>query len=297
MLETEMMKPYLWLQTGDDSIQQVEQEVALVCPFICQEFKLQKGIGSSKNRPICLPEQVRNPALLNLILSYCRFHLTPGHSNKERKSYDEKFVKIMNTNSLSELVGAVHSLRLRPLINLTCSALARRIEDSSPEEIHQMFCAPEDLMEEEKLESFSNVTCDARVRLLNLYFDKRRELREPERILHDLQLQHTNVVDERPVDELLSFINGSNDEEPKPNKTRKNKKKNQRKEKQQQKKSSLKEAPIQHNKKEEDDPKVEFNDEEFDQTIMAKIDKEVEEFARRLNTEWSERIKEFFERC
>jgi hypothetical protein len=30
---------------------------------------------------------------------------------------------------------------------------------------------------------------------------------------------------------------------------------------------------------------------------MAKIDREVEEFERRLNTDWSERIKEFFERC
>ncbi|GAU20227.1 hypothetical protein TSUD_352910 [Trifolium subterraneum] len=296
MLETDM--PYLWLQTGDDSIQQVEQEIALIFPFIRQEITLQNNIGSSKNCPICLPEQVRTPALLNLILNYCRFHQTPGRSNKERKSYNEKLIRIMDMDSLCELASAVQSLRLKPLVDLLCHALARRIEVCSPEEICDMFRIPDDFIEEDILEPLSNVTCDSSIRLLNrLYVHKRKLLKEREKILEDIHLQQTNVVYERSVDELLSFINGSNDEETKRNTTRKNKKKNRRMEKEQQKKSSLKEAPIQHNKKEEYDPIVEFDDDEFDQTIIAKIDREVEEFARRLNTDWSERIKEFSERC
>ncbi|GAU20228.1 hypothetical protein TSUD_352920 [Trifolium subterraneum] len=296
MLEPEMMKPYLWLQTGDDSIQQVEQDIALLCPFISQELTLQNGIGSSKNCPICLPEQVRTLALLNLILNYCRFHQAPTRSNKERKLYDENLIRIMDTNGLCELACAVHSLRLKPLIDLICRALARRIEVSSPEEIRDMFRMPNDLTEEEKLEPLINETCNTSIRLLNrLYAHKRKLLKEQERILKDIQLQQTNVVDERSVDDLLSFINGSNDEETKRNTTRKNKKKNRRKEKEQQKKFSLKEAPIQHNKKEENDPIVELDDDD-DETIMAKIDREVEEFSRRLNTDWSERMKEFFER-
>lgn len=75
-----MMKPYVWLQTSDDSIQQVEQEIAMFCPLICQEI-IQKGTGSSKNCAICLPQQV-SPAMLSLILDYCRFHQVPGRSNK-----------------------------------------------------------------------------------------------------------------------------------------------------------------------------------------------------------------------
>jgi hypothetical protein len=300
MLETEMMKPYLWLQTGDDSIQQVEQDIAMISPFICEKLLSQNGMGSSKNFPICLPKQVRTPALLNSIINYCRFHKTPGRSDKERKSYNEKLIRIMDSNGLCELASAANSLQLKPLVNLMCCALAELIKVSSPEEIREMFHMPDDLTEEEKLESLTNVTCDTSTRLLNrLYAHERRIPKEHERALENFHLQHTNVdvVDERSVDELLLFINGSNDEEPKRNKTCKNKKKNRRKEKQQQKKSSLKEATTQYTKKEEDDPIVEFDDDEFDPTIMAKIDREVEELKRRLNIDWSERIKEFFQRC
>lgn len=74
------MKSYIWLQCADGSIQQVEEEVAMFCPMICREV-LQKGMGSSKNYAISLPQRV-NPAILSLILDYCRFHQVPGRSNK-----------------------------------------------------------------------------------------------------------------------------------------------------------------------------------------------------------------------
>lgn len=74
------MKSFIWLQTADGSIQQVEEEVAMFCPMICREV-LQSGMGSSKNYAITLPQRV-NPAILGLILDYCRFHQLPGRSNK-----------------------------------------------------------------------------------------------------------------------------------------------------------------------------------------------------------------------
>ena len=73
------MKSYIWLQTADGSIQQVEQEVAIFCPFICHE--IHAGVGSSKTYPISLPARV-NPVTLSLILDYCRFHQVAGRSNK-----------------------------------------------------------------------------------------------------------------------------------------------------------------------------------------------------------------------
>lgn len=75
-----MLKSYIWLQTTDGSIQQVEQEVAMFCPLICREV-IQKGMGSSKTHAISLPERV-NTAMLSLILDYCRFHQVLGRSNK-----------------------------------------------------------------------------------------------------------------------------------------------------------------------------------------------------------------------
>ncbi|KAL5132820.1 SKP1-like protein 21 [Glycine soja] len=367
VIKPEMMKLYVWLQTSDDSIQQVEQEIAMFCPLICQEI-IQKGMGSSKSCAICLPQQV-SPAMLSLILDYCRFHQVPGRSNKERKSYDEKFVRI-DTERLCELTSAADSLQLKPLVDLTSRALARIIEGKTPEEIRDIFHLPDDLTEEEKLEPLRNITADPRIRLLNrLYAKKRKELKERERLkvlilvviycfgfgrtiflLLLPKLSNTskhlircfyskdapptidktgadNVeveeehVDERSVDDLLSFING-NDGDPKGVKTSKNKKKNRRK-KEQQKSSSLKEESelnkkevnghdIRHQSSEaerisetlylpyaDDDtfsPKVEFDDgdidDEIDPALKEKIDREVEDFARRLNSDWPERMQE-----
>lgn len=77
---SQIMKSYVWLQTTGGLIQQVEQEVAMFCPTICQDV-MQKRLGSSKNNAITLPSKV-TPAMLSLILDYCRFHQVTGRSNK-----------------------------------------------------------------------------------------------------------------------------------------------------------------------------------------------------------------------
>lgn len=74
------MKSYIWLQTEDGSIQQVEEEVAMFCPMIRKEI-LKTGMGSSKTCAISLPERI-TPATSGLIFDYCRFHQEPGHSTK-----------------------------------------------------------------------------------------------------------------------------------------------------------------------------------------------------------------------
>ncbi|CAN0884207.1 SKP1-like protein 21 [Linum grandiflorum] len=201
-----MMKSYIWLQTADGAIQQVEQEAAMYCPMICHEI-IQKGLGSSKNYAISLPQRV-SPAMLSQILDYCRFHQVPGRSNKERKSYDERFIR-MDTKRLCELTSAADSLQLKPLVDLTSRALARIIEGKTPEEIREIFHLPDDLTEEEKLEPLKNTTDDPRIRLLNrLYAKKRKELKEREKQKNiEAEEEH---VDERSVDDLLSFINGEN---------------------------------------------------------------------------------------
>ncbi|XP_052204217.1 SKP1-like protein 21 isoform X1 [Diospyros lotus] len=217
------MKSYIWVQTADGSIQQVEEEVALFCPMIRREV-LQTGMGSSKNYAISLPQRV-NPAILGLILDYCRFHQVAGRSNKERKTFDEKFVRL-DTKKLCELTSAADSLQLRPLVDLTSRALARMIEGKTPEEIRETFNLPDDLTEEEKLEPLRNITDDPRIRLLNrLYARKRKELRERKR-LENVEVEEERI-DERSVDDLLLFINGGNEDSKRARST-KSKKKNRR---------------------------------------------------------------------
>ncbi|KAK0582187.1 hypothetical protein LWI29_022554 [Acer saccharum] len=308
VIKPEMMKSYIWIETADGSLQQVEQEVAMFCPFICHEV-IQKGMGSSKNHAISLPQRV-NPAMLSLMLDYCRFHQVPGHSNKERKSFDEKFIR-MDTKRLCELTSAADSLQLKPLVDLTSRALARIIEGKTPEEIREIFHLPDDLTEEEKLEPLKNITDDPRIRLLNrLYAKKRKELKERERIKNAEAEEER--VDDRSVDDLLSFING---EDSKGIKTSKNKKKNRRKKDQpkntfpsevieinEQESNGLKGSDLGETSEKQDvtdemfASKPEFDDgdvdDEIDPALKEKIDREVEDFARRLNSDWPERMQE-----
>ncbi|KAL2920722.1 SKP1-like protein 21 [Bienertia sinuspersici] len=315
------MKSYVWLETADGSIQQVEEEVAMFCPVICREI-LQKSMGSSKLNAIVLPERV-NPATLGLILDYCRFHQVPGHSLKERKAFDDRFIRL-DTKKLCELTSAADSLQLKPLVDLTSRTLARIIEGKTPEEIREIFNLPDDLTEEEKLEPLKNVTDDPRIRLLNrLYARKRKELKEREQRKNiEAEEEH---VDARSVDDLLSFINGE-DKETKGAKTSKSKKKNRRK------KALLKECSnnengdhkelngvsyLNDNDTAEDGlldsgpssemldlmspSKLDFDDgdiddDELDPAMKEELDREVEDFARRLNSDWPERMQEILSR-
>ncbi|KAL9240468.1 hypothetical protein vseg_014683 [Gypsophila vaccaria] len=301
------MKSYIWLQTAEGSIQQIEEEVAMFCPVVCREI-LQKGVGTSKTNAVVLPEQV-NPVTLSSILDYCRFHQVPGHSIMERKAFDDKFIRL-DTKKLCELTSAADSLQLKPLVDLTSRALARIIEGKTPEEIRNIFNLPDDLTEEEKLEPLKNVTDDPRIRLLNrLYARKRRELKEREET--KIIQAKEEPKDDRSVDDLLSFINSGEKE----CQGGKPKKKNRRK-KTHPKASNIdfenhKDANgLSHSyenaksgpSSESQDPmslssiKHKFDDgdidDELDPAMKEELDREVEDFARRLNSVWPERKQE-----
>ncbi|XP_062195168.1 SKP1-like protein 21 isoform X2 [Phragmites australis] len=303
--ELAVIKP----ECSDGSIQQVEEEVAMFCPMICREI-VKNGTGSSKNHAIALPERV-NPASLSLILDYCRFHQVPGRSNKERKSFDEKFVRI-DYERLCKLASAALSLQLRPLVDLTCGALARIIGGKTPEEVRDIFHLPDDLTEEEKLEPLENINDDPTIRLLNrLYAKKRKELQERQK-LKDVQVQEEQK-DERSLDEILCFINGDGGSGG--GKTAKNKKKNKRRK--DHAKNPPKANPEPVNKEGaacavpckadsdnisrpcqsldvQDDIEFPFEDGDLDDgldpAMKEELDREVEDFARRLSLVWPERM-------
>lgn len=215
-----MMKSYIWLQTSDGSIEQVEQDVALCCPFI--HNKTYAGMGFSKIEPIVLPSPVKF-TILGVILDYCRFYNLSGRSKLERKCFNEKFFR-METESLYELTSAAHSLQMSPLVELGCDALARQIGGKSNEEIRQALGLPDDVTEEESWKPIELGTDDPHVRLLNkLYARKRKGLKEKEKLV----LPEAPHADDRSVDELLSFINGENGD-PKEAKPSKNKKKHRK---------------------------------------------------------------------
>lgn len=351
MTRAEVSKGPVWLETLDGDIEEVEREVALLSPLVQREV-MRFGHGASRESPVVLPKQV-SPGVLKLILDYCRFHRVSGRSDKERKIFDEKFIRL-DTRRLCELTSAADSLDMKPLVDLTSRALARMIEGKTPEEIRETFHLPDDLTEEEKLEPVKNATDDPRIRLLNrLYARKRKELQEKKLLKSASTGSDDKPRDDRSVDDLLSFIDG-NRNDGKTGKTGKAKKKKKNKKKDhpedhsedyvpgsgedagakedesgekenqemaeslegQQSTSSAADKSISgeftqvhyHTGNEDRDfhpvvigsrrQKEIFDDTEFDDddgidpAMREKLDREVEDFARRLNVDWEDRKEE-----
>ncbi|KAI3931480.1 hypothetical protein MKW92_045056, partial [Papaver armeniacum] len=284
---TTAMNSSIWLQACDGSILQVEEEVAMFSPTICREV-LENSMGLTKNYAISLPQRVSKPVL---------------------RSFDEKFIRI-DTESLCELTAAADSLQLKPLADLTSQALAGMIEGNTPEEIGETFNLLDDDTEQEKLEPLINIVDYPQIRLLNrFYARKRKELKEKEKQTN-AEVEAERVEDERSVDDLLSFINGGG-EDSKVVKAPKNKKRN-RKRKHEPKEpctnngKDMKEADAHHPSPllkgeisvSSSQPSKfldlvdDIDDNELDPAMKDEIDKEVEEFARRLNLDWPKRMQE-----
>lgn len=209
----------VWVQTLEGGVQAIPQEVAFLSPFFQREALLgEKGwLGSS---PISLPKQI-TPVVLSQIIAYCQYHRAPGRSDKERKLYDEKYIR-MDACQLCQLTSAADALDLRPLVDLASRALARLISGKTPEEIRTTFNLPDDLTEEEKLEPVPFGTDEPRIRLLNrLYAKKRKELAERKAketksspVAVKVDVQASPVEDTRSVEDLLKFIESGNEVSP-----------------------------------------------------------------------------------
>ncbi|KAK9914785.1 hypothetical protein WJX75_000514 [Coccomyxa subellipsoidea] len=207
---------------GALAVEEIEREVAFLSPYIQREV-LHHGRGFTSEAPIALPSKV-TPEVLQLLLQYCRFHRASGRSDKERKMFDEKFVRL-DTRRLCELTSAADALDMKPLVDLTSRALARLIEGKTPEQIRAQFQLPDDLTEEEKLEPVRNFGDDPKIRLLNrLYEKKRKELQRRREEEENLKKGDSILAleggppaggspqpDARSLDDLLSFIDGSAD--------------------------------------------------------------------------------------
>jgi flagellar biosynthesis GTPase FlhF len=197
------------VETNDGTIMEVEKQIAFLSPVLQMDWD-----PTQPERPVLL-HKVSADALRRIV-EYCRFHLAPGHSIKERKNFNKAFMRI-ETARLCELASASHYLDLQSLIDLTCRALAKHIQGKNPEEIRETFNLPDDLTEEEKVAPIEFGTEDARVRMLNsLYARKRKELAQAKELAQLLESGEATAgastggvrEDTRSVDELLSFIEG-----------------------------------------------------------------------------------------
>ena len=94
---------------------------------------------------------------------------------QEKRQFNDKYVRV-EVKRLCELTSGADALKMRAVVDLASRQLARMIEGKSPEQIRGIFNLPDDLTEEEKLEPIRNVDEDARIRLLNRLYAKKRQV-------------------------------------------------------------------------------------------------------------------------
>eukprot|EP00301_Raphidiophrys_heterophryoidea_P006275 c12548_g1_i1.p1 GENE.c12548_g1_i1~~c12548_g1_i1.p1 ORF type:complete len:409 (-),score=66.63 c12548_g1_i1:1036-2262(-) len=225
-----------------------------------------ESILKEKMPPVPIPFDNITSSVLQLVLSYCQYHtrirteissvpaseLPMWHTRVSE--WDARFVDL-DPKVLCEVASAAYHLDIKPLVNLTCRAIAMLISGKSTEEIRQTF----DISEEYNSRSSpSSATTSPRSSVTSLFstppppastslspssagsnvsqaplsVPPASSIRVPsphdgsrfasaEKPKHrDATSSHIAPVDDRPLEDLLEFINDGD-----PSKKKKNKKK------------------------------------------------------------------------
>ncbi|PWA54414.1 SKP1-like protein 21 [Artemisia annua] len=127
----------------------------------------------------------------------------------ELKYFNKKFIWV-HRESLTELLTPAKSLQMTQLVDLLCGPLVKLVEISTDEEIRQAFGIPDDITEEDKWTPIQINTDNSEVPLFNkLCARKRKEIKQKEK-MKNVEVE-APPVDNRSIDDLMSFINGENE--------------------------------------------------------------------------------------
>jgi hypothetical protein len=137
---------------------------------------------------------------LSKVMEYCHMHTAPHIVTMEKgmdlKTWDERFVKL-DPGTLCELASAAYHLQIKPLVDLTCQAIAQLLKGKTPAEIRRTFNILYDFQPEDDAppptmrDKLRNKLCNPKRKE-----QKTRALPPP-----------PEPVDTRSVDDLVSFIN------------------------------------------------------------------------------------------
>ncbi|KAK1373259.1 Skp1 domain-containing protein [Heracleum sosnowskyi] len=273
---------FICLQTADGSTVLVEPEIAALSPTLRDELQL--GVGYTKSNPICVPPSIM-PNILATVFDYCRFHQAPGGTDKECKLFEDNFFK-KDSETLTLLARASRYLQLKLLADKIWKTIAWNISNGPPEERHRFFNHALANAEPEKLERYMDSIGGSRGRLLKrLSVKKKKELEELENVE---KVEAHKREDTNSVDDLVSFING---EEADSKKGGTKKKKSHRKKKGKNVVPSVCPSTAEPSSSAWDgslDLEDEFDDADMDPAMKEKTDREVIDFARRLNVPYHE---------
>jgi len=181
------------IECSDDELLEVEKAVA-----VRMSVAIRKKLETLEPNAILQLDNITGRALTK-VMEYCHVHTAPHIISMDLKTWDDKFVKL-DPGTLCELASAAYHLEIKPLVDLTCQAIAQLLKGKSPAEIRRTFNILYDFNPED----------DAPPPTMR---DKlRNKLCNPKRREKTKQLTSSNptpreTVDTRSVDELVSFIN------------------------------------------------------------------------------------------
>ncbi|KAM0935352.1 putative S-phase kinase-associated protein [Dioscorea sansibarensis] len=88
--------------------------------------------------------------VLSKILEYWKYHSGKSETDKDAKEFDKDFVKDAPSSVLFEVVMAANYLDCKPLLDLTCQAVADAIKDMNVEQVRGYFCITNDFTLDEE---------------------------------------------------------------------------------------------------------------------------------------------------
>ncbi|KDP25072.1 hypothetical protein JCGZ_22607 [Jatropha curcas] len=137
------------LKTADDHFFEVEESVAM--EFATVKTFFDDNTETMNGTVIPLPNV--SAEYLSKIITYCREHLkfrAESVPEKERKAYDDNFVKELSNEKLREMILASNYLNIRTLLDVLNQAAADLIQNKSVEFVREFFGVENDFTPEEE---------------------------------------------------------------------------------------------------------------------------------------------------
>lgn len=184
----------LMVETSDGELVDVEKTVATK-----MSLAIRKKIESAGPNGVIQFDNITARAL-SKVMEYCHMHTAPHIVTMEKgmdlKTWDEKFVKL-DPGTLCELASAAYHLQIKPLVDLTCQAIAQLLKGKTPAEIRRTFNILYDFQPEDDAPPPT-----MRDKLRNKLCNPKRKEQKPKALPPPPE-----PVDTRSVDDLVSFIN------------------------------------------------------------------------------------------
>jgi len=210
------------VKCSDGIIVDADREVAMK-----MSLSLRRKIEAEPEATTIVLDNV-NGRSFTRVMEYCNVHCPP--KSIDLKVWDNKFVKV-EPSVLCELASAAYHLEIKPMVDLTCYAIAQLLKGNTPEEIRRIFNIIYDFGPEDDVPPPT-----IRDKLRNKWIRRSNKKNGTKNIPVELALSPSGAnltpspnlspvvnpipspavcsSDTRSVDELLSFINDTKSPQP-----------------------------------------------------------------------------------